>query len=472
MALHVRLPEIAVVGGGPGGLMLLHELERTLDRPCRAALFEADGRLGGKVWTRSFRSQPLRYEAGAAELYDVSAVDVDPLRELIADLRLPTTRLEGSAVVLEGRVIANLDDFEAAFGGAARRAVEAFDREARGRMSPRQFYDSDQAESFVDEREPGAFRALLQRVEDPAARRYLEVLMHSDLATEPEHTGLRYGLQNYLMNDPAYMSLYRIDGGNERLIDALAARIRAEVHRRHRLELVEALANGRVRLHFRHDGAAIARDFDHVVLALPLAALAEVRFEPRALCEAFARHSQQFHHPAHYLRVTALFDRPFWRATLRDTFWMLDAFEGCCVYDESPRLPSEAHGVLGWLLGGRAAVQLATMEDEALVQHALASLPDAFGQPRAHFIEAVVQRWIGAVSALPGGRRILGFDQRHRPAREVCPALYVVGDYLFDSTLNGVLESALHVATALAAAVADPVQRQPEPSRVQVPTSC
>jgi hypothetical protein len=46
-------------------------------------------------------------------------------------------------------------------------------------------------------------------------------------------------------------------------------------------------------------------------------------------------------------------------------------------------------------------------------------------------------------------------DLRHQPAPAVCPGLYVVGDYLFDSTLNGVLDSATHVAEAIACRVAE-----------------
>jgi hypothetical protein len=44
-------------------------------------------------------------------------------------------------------------------------------------------------------------------------------------------------------------------------------------------------------------------------------------------------------------------------------------------------------------------------------------------------------------------------DQRHRPSA-AHPNLFVVGDYLFDSTLNGVLDSAQHVAGWVAANLA------------------
>jgi hypothetical protein len=65
-------------------------------------------------------------------------------------------------------------------------------------------------------------------------------------------------------------------------------------------------------------------------------------------------------------------------------------------------------------------------------------------------LEARVHRWTGAVSALPGGWARLPADRRHRPS-PAHPNLFVVGDYLYDSTLNGVLDSAEYVAGWVAA---------------------
>ena len=66
-------------------------------------------------------------------------------------------------------------------------------------------------------------------------------------------------------------------------------------------------------------------------------------------------------------------------------------------------------------------------------------------------LEGRVHRWIGAVNAIPGGLQARTLDRRHQPEPEDHPNLFVVGDYLFDSTLNGVLDSAQYVASWLAA---------------------
>jgi monoamine oxidase len=190
--------------------------------------------------------------------------------------------------------------------------------------------------------------------------------------------------------------------------------------------------------------------FDAVVVALPLDALGRVAFAGPHLGTAMRRHLEHHDHPAHYLRITVLFDRPLPAACGDDSYLMLDAFGGCCLYLESGREPLATHGVLGWLIGGEAAATMASWADEDLAAAAVATLPEPFAPLGDHVLEARIHRWQGAVSGVPGGWQPLSVDRRHRPAAGH-PNLYVVGDYLYDATLNGVLDSAEHVAGWLAA---------------------
>ena len=255
------------------------------------------------------------------------------------------------------------------------------------------------------------------------------------------------------MNDPAYMRLYCIAGGNEQLIDALACRIDAEIRLQSPVTEVRLVDQGYMLTTGGEERGATAGPFDAVVLALPLQHLTAVRFMGDELAAALRRHCLRFDHPAHYLRVTALFDEPFWLGRMDGGYLMLDAFGGCCLYDESAREPEPRHGVLGWLVGGAAAEDWAARDDDALIAATLDSLPAWFGDPRRHLLEARVHRWTGAVSALPGGWKPPPIDRRHQPDPVGHPHLFVVGDYLYDSTLNGVLDSADYVAGWLAANV-------------------
>ena len=58
--------KLAIVGGGPGGLMMTHLLERFPAGLFDVTLFEATPRLGGKVLTQRFDTIPAIYEAGVA----------------------------------------------------------------------------------------------------------------------------------------------------------------------------------------------------------------------------------------------------------------------------------------------------------------------------------------------------------------------------------------------------------------------
>jgi protoporphyrinogen oxidase len=435
---------VAIVGGGPGGLFTAWHLEQMAAAPLSLTIFEATSRLGGKVCTASFAAADVRYEAGAAELYDYSPAGHDPLKELVRQVGLPMVSLGGSTVFLAGRPIANLDDLAEACGEDARRELISFDIHAHSGITPAEFYGSG-SDHVADAAAGGRFAAMLDGISCGKARRYVDVMIHSDLATEVGETNCGYGLQNYLMNDPAYMRLYCIAGGNEQLIHAITARLAAQVRLGTVVTEVAAGPEETLRLHLRAEDHLQEEDFDVVILALPMDAFKRVRFAGTALEDAMRRHVEHHDHPAHYLRVSVLLDRPVPALPGDDAYLMLDAFGGTCLYVESARDPCGSHGVLGWLLGGAAAVEMASLSDEALVVAVLDSLPSPLAACRDHVVESRVHRWTGAVSALPGGWVRLPADRRHRPS-PAHPGLFVVGDYLYDSTLNGVFDSAEHVA--------------------------
>jgi len=174
---------------------------------------------------------------------------------------------------------------------------------------------------------------------------------------------------------------------------------------------------------------------------LPNNWISAIEWRGATLRRAMRRHVEHYAYPAHYLRVSVLYQRPFWRDRIPDSYFMIDAFGGCCVYDESSR-NGTSYGVLGWLIAGDAALTMSNFDDQTLVTKVLESLPACLHHGRDLFIEARVHRWLGAVNGLPGGRPLQEPDARHVPEPQEHPWLFVVGDYLFDSTLNGVLDSA------------------------------
>jgi monoamine oxidase len=137
-----------------------------------------------------------------------------------------------------------------------------------------------------------------------------------------------------------------------------------------------------------------------------------------------------------------LFKEAFWREHINESYFMLDAFGGCCVYDETSRCDNVPFGVLGFLVAGEGALNLSNFDDDSLIEQMLESLPRCLGDGRELLLEGRVHRWAGSVSGLPSGNQPREPGSRHVPEPEENPRLLLVGDYLFDSTLNGVLDSA------------------------------
>lgn len=429
--------------------MTAYQLQRRSQVPVEVTLYEATDRLGGKVVTPTFSAAPVAHEAGAAELYDYSHVGDDPLRDLVEELGLQVTPMSGASVILGDQELNDLEDVAQVYGERTRRALEEFDRHAKGWMGPREYYESDWQEANADPMARRTFDDELELVPDETARRYLRTMVHSDLATEPHRTSASYGLQNYLMNDPSYMRLYSIVGGNERLVRELAARVKATVRLREPVLRVERIDGERLRVDSRRDGKVVSAEYDYVVVALPNSILPSIEWQGEQLGAAMHRHHVRFDYPAHYLRVSVLFRKVFWREHLKDSYLMLDAFGGCCLYDESSRNDCGEYGVLSWLLGGDAAMNASNHSDAELVDMVLDALPPFLQHGRELLLEGRVYRWIGEVNGLPGGAKALDMEARHIP-EPTHPNLLVVGDYLFDSTLNGVMDSADFVAELLA----------------------
>ncbi len=448
-------PRIAIVGGGPGGIFAAYELQRIADRPLDVTIFEGSQRLGGKLFSPRFENSNARYEAGAAEFYDYAHFGDDPLKDLVLEMGLTVQPMGGPSVVVDGRVLSNVDDVRDVLGAEAVSSLLAFDRSARDRLTPREFHASGDFDLSNPDSRHHCFGETISSIDCPRARKYVCHMIHSDLAAEPTQTNAVYGMQNYLMNDPAYMRLYGIEGGNERLIEELVKRIDARILLGQKVEMIRRGLAQTMQVRSVSNGIAHDEYFDAVVIALPHDQVAKIDFQGATLTPAIAAHHAHHNHPAHYLRVTMVFDHPFWRDRFQDSYWMLDRFDGCCLYDESSRDLASRYGVLGLLVGGDAAKSHASMSDDQLIEEALASLPASLSQARELLVEARVHRWVGAVSAMPGGRHSIALDRRHQPEPTDHPNLYIVGDYLFDSTLNGVLDSANYVARWIAARVAE-----------------
>jgi len=434
--------DLAIVGGGPGGLMSAWYLKRKLGELCRVTIFEATDRLGGKIVTRKFDSAPAMYEAGVAEIYDYSMTGPDPLRELIQHFGLQTIPMDAEQVQLDGELLDDVKGMRRKYGARTADAIQAFRKRCAEMVSPIEYYEGVGSH---DNEHPWAYLSceeiLDREVTDPVAKRFFKVMARSDIATEAHNTNGLNALKNFVMDIDGYIGLYSIQNGNEQLIDCLQSEVDASIRLNHRVLKVGKNESGRYRLNMMNGKGPETRDFDLVLMCLPHSWLSTMGWEGEELRKSMVKHIAYFDRPAHYLRVSILFDEPFWGEKIPGAWFMSEAFGGCCVYNEGSRHDVGKHGVLNWLIAGSDALAFANLGDQELIDTALKSLPASLGDARAHFMEGKIHRWLSSVNALPGGLPARDVMANHRPEPKQHPGLVVVGDYLFDSTLNGLLDS-------------------------------
>src|SRR5205807_1113705 len=152
--------------------------------------------------------------------------------------------------------------------------------------------------------------------------------------------------KNFLMDVPGYIRLYTIEGGLERFSTALSEHIQARIELNSPVTRIEKSLDNRYRVWTRREGKQTAHDFDFTIVALPHNWLSFIDWSGEQLAEAMRDHYAFYDHPAHYLRVSLLFHKPFWRGYIKGDYFLLDAFGGCCVYDESARQESGGYGVM------------------------------------------------------------------------------------------------------------------------------
>ena len=437
-----QMLDLAIIGGGPGGLMSAWYLKKKLGPLCRVTIYEASDRIGGKVMSRKFDSAPALYEAGVAEIYDYSMTGPDPLRDLIQHFGLQTIPMDAEQVMLDGELLNDVPGMRRKYGDKTADAIVAFRERCAGLISPTEYYEGvgaqDNEHPWID---VNCEELLDREVTDPVAKRFFKVMARSDIATESHNTNGLNALKNFVMDVDGYIGLYSIQNGNEQLISCLQSEVDADIQLNHRVLEVGKTEKGRYQLNMMNGKGPETKEFDLVMVCLPHSWLATMRWDGEQLRKSMVKHIAYFDRPAHYLRISLLFDSPFWGDQIPGAWFMSEAFGGCCVYNEGARHDVGRNGVLNFLVAGSDALAFANLSDNELIDAALKSLPASFGDARAHFVEGKTHPWLSSVNAIPGGVPVRDVATNHRPEPKQHPGIVLVGDYLFDSTLNGLLDS-------------------------------
>jgi monoamine oxidase len=279
-----RTQRVVVAGGGIGGLSCAYELLR---RGHDVTVLEAAGRTGGHVRTLRDPLADGLYVDGGAEHFTRPGYDLfwAYVKELGLEA-LPYRRRENMLRLIDGRLFTEemLADPKVLAGfGFKQREVDFLAREPWWKLPA--LYYAPYVDAFHDEYRP--FDAGLDSLDrmtlsdllkkdgaSPAAIRFIGDA-HSSALHVVWHAGL-LKLRGVPLVPP---EVFRVKGGNQRLPDALAARLGDRVRLGCPVTGIERGDSG-VRVRFREAGREETLEADWLVSAMSLVKLREVPVAP------------------------------------------------------------------------------------------------------------------------------------------------------------------------------------------------
>ena len=353
-ARHLRARErgdVIVLGAGLAGLYSAMLLE---EQGFRVILLEASNHVGGRVQTRIIDG--VRHELGASDIGVMYARTLDLMQQLKL-LRVPSTiSIEPYSFYVRGQLLSAeqwaADDANLTVGDEREIPPARLQSELLKRHNPLvNLYDWLQPE-FTGVDIPIADYLRQRGVSDEAIRLFGKTYngtgmnRTSALALFRDTTRTAFGIQAFMAMQKSGQQispLSQVDGGNQRLPEAMAASLQTEVRFGQVAATIEHDAT-RVSIECT-DGSRYRGDF--LVCALPLTALRRIEISPTLTAEkAAAIHSMD------YYSATKFYFRP------KSRFWEADGY-GASMWTDTPieRMfagtdsNGEVHSLLVWVNG-------------------------------------------------------------------------------------------------------------------------
>jgi monoamine oxidase len=334
---------VLVAGAGLAGLVAARELTR---RGAHVNVIESRDRPGGRILTLRAPFADGQYAEAGGELIDE---DQQALIDLVEDVGLSLVR------VLEGGWSAYRTRADGSHGrvGSVERAWQRLGRLLEHDVAlfhaAEKRLDSRVATSLASESVAG----WLARIKAPSDVHGIAESLAGFFLASPEDLSL-LSLVELAAEDerPGQGRMFRILGGNDRLCDALAARLPGCLHLRSSLEAV-ILRRGGVTVTFADRGRRTEIRTDYLVSTLPTSTLRHVSFTP-PLPDAQRRAIETLTYgPA--TKFMLQFDRRFWRGRGRPSAFATNLDIGA-VWDASDGHRGRS-GILMLLAGGRVSAR-------------------------------------------------------------------------------------------------------------------
>jgi monoamine oxidase len=335
----LRGVSVLIAGAGLSGLTAARELQR-----CRAevVIVEARDRLGGRVWTwRDGFAEEQHAEAGG-DLIEESQTEILRLAEELGVRPVRILR-RGFSGFHSGVAPAHRG---AALGWeGVERALEDLIRAYR--LAERR-WDSPISEALAGISVAG----WLDRINATAEMRSTALGMRGFFLADPEDLSLLALVDQFADEEtPGQARMYRIDGGNDSLVTALAKPLADRIRLQTALVSVAHSADGVDATVRASDGLLSPLHADYLICSLPAAALKMVRIEPPLPSFQVEAIEHLPYGPA--TRTTLQFEQPTWRTPGKPRAYGTDLPIGA-VWDGNEE-QNGTPGILTLLAGGSAS---------------------------------------------------------------------------------------------------------------------
>jgi monoamine oxidase len=356
---------VLVVGGGLAGLTAARGL---IDRGADVHVIDARNRLGGRVWTirdEGFDGLPL--EAGG-ELIDG---DHEEIRRLCGDLGLTLQQIlrEGFGLALDLRGRVQLMKGQRQVWSDFKTSIEK-ETEAFGAA------ECDWSSSTAGIIGRHSLDALLRARRAPDEVRAMVQALRGFFLADPDQLSALVGVELAMHPvDPGHVSLWRIKGGNDRLVEKLAARKGLKVSLRSEVKKIDQTASGVSVAAVDRGGKLSTLKADYAVVAAPAPIVRELEFTPGL--PAAQRQALKALMPGPATKAHLLFDRSWWRKPGHPQAWGSNLDTGA-VWEANGSKPA----VLTLLAGGRASQAFRALLEEGGPQRLVRRLA-WLGEPEA-----------------------------------------------------------------------------------------
>jgi monoamine oxidase len=262
---------VVVAGAGLAGLSAAHDL---VALGADVTVVDARDRAGGRVWTiRDGFAERQHAEAGG----DMIDEEQHEIRGLVGEMGLKLTRiLRGgfASVRPDGSGKPKIAQQDASRGWA--RLAKELEGLARPYRLAEQRWDSPIAARLARQ----SVGSWLDSIKADAELRATARGLRGFFLADPDELSLIALVDQFSSDDgPALQPMYRIDGGNDRLAAALAARLGNRFHPN--TEVVAVSHRGKnVRVSVRNGRALSQIGCDYAVLAVPATTLRRIPFMP------------------------------------------------------------------------------------------------------------------------------------------------------------------------------------------------